>query len=43
MNFNFYWLPFPGMYQCVITNDDGATVAEGMGATKDAAKEAAER
>jgi len=38
----FYWLPFPGCYQCVLTDDDGTELAAGMGPTKAAAQTAAE-
>lgn len=37
----FYWLPFPGAWQCVLTVD--GQEHEGMGASKTAARETAER
>lgn len=39
---HFYWLPFPGMWQCVLRDETGGDVAEGMGTSKVAAQEAAE-
>jgi len=40
--FKFYWLPFPGTYQCVMSDAAGNEIATGMGATHEAAREAAE-
>lgn len=39
----FYWLPFPGAWQCVLTGADGATLGEGMAGTKPDAEAAARR
>lgn len=43
MNAKYYWLPFPGMHQCVLSDNEGKEIAAGMGASKKAAREAAER
>lgn len=34
----FYWLPFPGTYQCVVSDANGNVKAEALGATKLAAE-----